>query len=114
MKTAREGATRRERLYVRLTAEEAAHVADLAGARGLRLSDFVRTALLRGRGRGGRPLFGRRAMARETASAVRQLGAVAVDLSRLVQVAQADGAIRPDVLDACLIRVRAVIAVFGP
>jgi hypothetical protein len=112
MKGTREGATRSERLYVRLTAEEAAHVADLAGARGLRLSDFVRTAVLRGMG--GRPLFGRRAMPRETANAVRQLGAVAVDLNRLVEVAQADGAIRPDVLDACLTRVRAVIAVFGP
>ena len=112
MKATHEGVTRTERLYVRLTAEEAAHVADLAAARGLRQSDFVRTAVLRGMG--GRRLLGRRAMPRETANAVRQLGVVAVDLNRLVEVAAADGAIRPDVLDACLTRVRAVIAVFGP
>jgi hypothetical protein len=112
MKATREGAIRSERLYVRLSAEEAAFVADLAGSRGLRLSDFVRTALLRGRG--GQPLFGRRAMPIDTANVVRQLGAVAVDLSRLVEVAEANEAIRQDVLVACLTRVRAVIAVFGP
>ena len=112
MKAAREGAARTERLYVRLTAEEAAHVADLAGARGLRLSDFVRTAVLRGMG--GRPLFGRRAMPIDAADAVRQLGAIAADLSRLARVAQANGALHQDELNACLTRVRAVIAVFGP
>ena len=112
MSTTREGAPRSERLYVRLTADEAAHVADLAGARGLRLSDFVRAAVLRGRG--GRPLFGRRAMAIDTASAVRQLGAIAADLNRLVKVAQANGTIRQDQVDACLTEVRAAIAVFGP
>jgi hypothetical protein len=112
MSTTREGATRSERLYVRLTAEEAAHVADLAGARGLRLSDFVRAAVLRGMG--GRPLFGRRVMPIDTASAVRQLGAIAADLSRLVKVAQANGAIRQDVLDACLADVRAAVVAFRP
>jgi hypothetical protein len=112
MKAAREGAARSERLYVRLTAEEAAHVADLAGARGLRLSDFVRTAVLRGMR--GRPRFGRRAMAIEAANSVRQLGAIAADLSRLARAAQANGALPQDELDACLTRVRAVIAVFGP
>ncbi len=110
MSTTREGAPRNERLYVRLTADEAAHVADLAGARGLRLSDFVRAAVLRGRG--GRALFGRRAMAIDTASAVRQLGAIAADLSRLVKVVQANGAIRQDVLDACLAEVRAAVVTF--
>jgi hypothetical protein len=111
MKAPREVATRRERLYVRLTAEEAAHVADLAGARGLRLSDFVRTAVLRGMG--GQPLFGRRTMPSETADAVRQLGVIAADLSRLARAAQANGALRQDELDVCLTRVRAAIAVFG-
>ena len=110
MSTTREGAPRSERLYVRLTADEAAHVADLAGARGLRLSDFVRATVLRGRG--GRPLFGRRAMAIDAASAVRQLGAIAADLSRLVKVAQANGAIRQDQVDACLAEVRAAVVAF--
>jgi len=111
MKATREGATRSERLYVRLTAGEAAHVADLAGARGLRLSDFVRTAVLRGMG--GRPRFGRRAMPIDRADAVRQLGVIAADLSRLARAAQANGALRQGELDACLRRVRAAMAVFG-
>jgi hypothetical protein len=50
----------------------------------------------------------------DTANVVRQLGAVAVDLSQLVEVPQANEAIRQDALVACLTRVRAVIAVFGP
>jgi hypothetical protein len=112
MRTRQEGATRSERLYVRLTAEEAAHVADLASARGLRQSDFVRTAVLRGMV--GRRLFGRRAMPIDAADAVRQLGAIAAALSRLARVAQANRALHQDELDACLTRVRAVIAVFGP
>jgi hypothetical protein len=112
MKATREGATRTERLYVRLTAEEAVHVADLAAARGLRQSDFVRTAVLRGMG--GRPRFGRRAMPFDRADAVRHLGVIAADLSRLARVAQANGALHQDELDACLSRVRAAIAVFGP
>jgi hypothetical protein len=51
-------------------------------------------------------------MALDTASAVRQLGVIAADLSRLVRVAQANGAIRQDILDACLAEVRAAVVAF--
>ena len=112
MSTTREGATRGERLYVRLTTDEAAHVAYLADTRGLTVSDFVRAAVLRGLG--GRPLVGRRALPTDTASTIRQLRAIAAELRRLVGIAQANGTIRQDQVDACLIEVRASIAVFGP
>ena len=111
MSTTREPTTRNERLYVRLTPDEAAHVADLADARGLTVSDFVRAAVLRGLG--GRPL-GRRVLPSDTAGAIRQLGVIAADLGRLARIAQANGPIRQDELDACLAQVRAAIAVFGP
>jgi hypothetical protein len=107
-----EPTTRNERLYVRLTADEAARVADLADARGLTVSDFVRAAVLRGLG--GRPVVGRRALPPDAAATIRQLSAIAADLGRLVGIAQANGAIRQDQVDGCLAEVRAAIAVFGP
>jgi hypothetical protein len=105
-----EPSLRSERLYVRLTAYEAAHVADRADARGLTVSDFVRGAVLRGLG--GRPL-GRHVLPSDTAGAIRQLGVIAADLGRLAWIAQANGPIRQDELDACLAQVRAAIIVFG-
>jgi hypothetical protein len=107
-----EPARRGERLYVRLTAEEAAHVAYLADARGLTVSDFVREAVLR---RGGfRARTGRRALPTDAAGTIRQLSAIAADLRRLATIAQANGAIGDDELGTCLAQVRAAIGVFGP
>jgi len=97
-------------LWVRVTSEEAAHVAYVAGARGLTVSDFVRVAVLRGLS--GRSLVGRRALPTDAANAVRQLSAIAVNLRRLVGIAQANGAIRHAELDACITEARAAIAVF--
>jgi uncharacterized protein (DUF1778 family) len=112
MTTAVERAVRNERLYVRLTADEAAHVGDLANARGLTVSDFVRVAVLRRTGL--RPLVGRRALPTDTAATIRLLSLVAADLRRIVEIAQANGAIRQDELDACLLQIRAAIAECGP
>jgi hypothetical protein len=112
MTTTVERAVRSERLYVRLTADEAAYVTDLADARGLTVSDFVRATVLRRTGL--RPLVGRRALAAETAATIRQLSLVAAELRRIVEIAQAKGGIRQDEVNACLLQVRAAIAACGP
>ncbi len=107
-----ERATRSERLYVRLTAQEAAHVAYLADARGLTVSDFVREAMLRRSGFRSRQ--GRRALPSDAASTIRQLSAIAADLRRLTMIAQANGTIQSDELGVCLAQVQVAIGAFGP
>jgi uncharacterized protein (DUF1778 family) len=102
------GGLRRERLYVRLTAEEAARVASLADARGLTVSDFVRHVLLRGSA--ARRLTGRRALATDVAGTIRQLSAIAVELRRLLGIADATGTIPEAELRACLAQVQTAIS----
>lgn len=99
---------RNERLYVRLTAEEASRIAALADARGLTVSDFVRHVLLRGSA--ARRLTGRRAMSTDAAGTIRQLSAVAVELRRLLAVADASGTIPEAELRACLAQVQVAIS----
>lgn len=101
------GGLRSERLYVRLTAEEAERVASLADARGLTVSDFVRHVLLRGSA--ARRLTGRRALATDAAGTIRQLSAVAIELRRLLAVVDATGTIPEAELRACLAQVQAAI-----
>jgi hypothetical protein len=108
----RERVTRSERLYVRLTAEEAAHVAHLAAMRGLTVSDFVREAVLRRSGFRWR--VGRRALPSDSASVIRQLGSIAAELRRLATIAESDGAIRGDELGGCLAHVQSAIGAFYP
>lgn len=96
-----------ERLYVRLTAEEAEKVASLADARGLSVSDFVRNAVLRRTGLRG--LVGRRALPNDAAGTIRQLSAIAVELRRLLAIAEVNGIIPEDELRACLAQVRTAI-----
>jgi hypothetical protein len=102
------GGLRSERLYVRLTAEEAAGVASLAAARGLTVSDFVRHVLLRGSA--ARRLTGRRALATDAAGMIRQLSAIAIELRRLLAIADASGAIPEVELRACLAQVQTAIS----
>jgi len=111
MTEAREWAPRRERLRVRLTAEEANYIAELAAARGLTVSDLVRAALLRGR---GPHRVGRRSTLVDSAEAIRELGAIGMELRRLVSIAQATGTIADVQLGACLARVRAAVAGLSP
>jgi hypothetical protein len=99
--------TRTERLYIRLTADEAEHVAQLANRRGLKRSDYVRKTLLRGSGR--RLLTGRRVLATDAAGTIRELSTIARDLSRLVAVAAAKGTISRDQLEACVAAVHAAL-----
>jgi uncharacterized protein (DUF1778 family) len=99
---------RNERLYVRLTAEEAEKVAFLADKRGLSVSDFVRKTVLRGAGL--RTLTGRRSLPIEAAATIRQLSAIADELRRLLALAETNKTIPADEVRACLSRVQAAIA----
>jgi hypothetical protein len=101
-------ALRTKRLYVRLTAEEAGKVASLADARGLTISDFARRVLLRGSG--PRRLIGRCALPTDAAGTIRQLTAIAVELRRLLEFAEANGTIPEDELRACLAQVQTAIS----
>ena len=112
MNAASERATRKERLYVRLTAEEAAHVAYLADLRGLTISDFVREAALKRSGFRWR--VGRRTLPTDSATMIRQLSSIAADLRRLAAIAESNGAIQADDVFACVAQVHAAIGSFGP
>ena len=101
--TTQQSNMRTERLHVRLTADEAAHLSTAAGARGMHISDFVRTRLLRGSGR--TRLFAHRMLARDTAEAVRQLSALVAELRHLAEVVQTNGLVASSRLDDCLARV---------
>ena len=101
-----------ERLYVRLTAEEAAHIAHLAAMRGLTVSDFVREAVLRRSG--FRSRVGRRALPSDSAATIRQLGSIAAELRRLATIAESDRTMLGDELGACLAQAKAAIRAFCP
>jgi hypothetical protein len=102
---------RSERLYIRLTADEAEHVAQLADCRGLKVSDYVRKAVLRGSGR--RAVSGRRGLPTDAASTIRELSAIARDLRRLVALHEANMTISPDQLQACIAAVHDAIGAFA-
>ena len=101
--------TRSERLYIRLTAEEAEQVAYLANRRGLKVSDYVRKVVLRGSGR--RLLRGRR-LPIDAAGMIRELSAIARDLRRLVALAEANGSVANEQLEACIAVLHAAIGGF--
>jgi uncharacterized protein (DUF1778 family) len=103
MTTQASSSTRTERLYVRVTAEEAAHVSAAAAKHGMRISDFVRARLLRGSGR--TRLVARRMLARDTAETVRQLSAIVTELRHLAEVAGTSGLLASSRLDDCLARI---------
>jgi hypothetical protein len=102
---------RSERLYIRLTADEVEHVAQLADRRGLKVSDYVRKAVLRGSGR--RAVSGRRVLPTDVAGTIRELSAIACNLRRLVALHEADMTISRDQLQACVAAVHDAISRFG-
>ena len=107
MKTSSERIPRRERLRVRLTAEEAGRIEQLAAADGFTVSDFVRMTLLRTRGRESR--VGRRSLASDRAEVVRELNAIGMHLQRLMEIAQTNETLPRGELEVCLAQVRAAI-----
>ena len=98
---------RSEWLHVRLTGEEAEHVAYLANTRGLSVSEYVRKAVLRGSGL--HRLAGHRALPTDAAGTIRQLTTIAAGIRRLAAVAETSGTISQDELRACLAQVQAAI-----
>lgn len=104
-------AKRSERLYIRLTIDEAEYVAGVADARGLSVSDYVRKTVLRGSGR--RAGVMRRVLPTDAAGTIRELSAVARDLRQLVALSEANKTIDHDQLNACLIAVHAALDGFS-
>jgi hypothetical protein len=102
---------RSERLYVRLTADEAEQVAYLANRRGVKISDYVRKVVLRGSRH--RLTSGRRVLPSDSASTVRVLSAIAQDLRHLVVTAETNGTVCREQLEACLAAVYAAIGGFA-
>lgn len=103
--------TRNRLLRVRLTEQEAEHVARRAKAGGLSRSDFVRRAVLRGTG--ARFAIGRRLVAPEDAAIVRQLTSLAAGIHSLAAIAFAHGNIDENELRRCLADVSSVLARFS-
>jgi hypothetical protein len=112
MTKASECAPRRERLRVRLTAEEAAYISELAAQRAPSVSEYVRARLLRGSGLGAQ--VRRRILPTESAAVIRELSAIGADLQRLVAIVRASGSVPSDELGDCVARVQAAIAGLGP
>jgi hypothetical protein len=98
---------RTRRLEIRFTDDEANWIVSRARARGLSLTDYVRSAALRGSGT--TLLACRRRPPIDTAIPVRQLTGVAADLRRLIALAEAIRAIPQDEVRQCLAQV--VIAI---
>jgi uncharacterized protein (DUF1778 family) len=94
---------RTRRLEIRLTPDEAAWIASKARARGLSLTDYVRSAALRGSG--ATLLARRRRLPIDTAIPIRQLTGVAAKLRRLIALAEATRAIPQDEVRECLAQV---------
>lgn len=111
MKALSARAKRSERLYIRLTADEAAYIAQLADSRGVKVSDYVRKAALRRTGR--RAVVGRCVLPIDAAGTIRELSSIARDLRRLVVLAEANALVSKDQLQACVAAVHAAVAGFG-
>jgi hypothetical protein len=104
-------AARHDWLHVRVTAQEAQHIARLADMRGLTVSDYVRKAVLRGSGH--RPRTRRRVLPTDAAGAIRELSVIARDLRRLLALAELNQTISSDQLQACVTAVHEAIGGFA-
>ncbi len=102
---------RHDRIHVRVTAEEAEHVARLADMRALSVSDYVRKAALRGSGH--RPRMRHRVLPTDAAGTIRELSAIARDLRRLLDLAESSQSISRAPLQACVAAVHDAIAGFA-
>ena len=94
---------RTRRLEIRFTHDEANWIVSRARARGLSLTDYVRSAALRGSGT--TLLACRRRLPIDTAIPIRQLTGVAAELRRLIALAEATRAIPQDEVRQCLAQV---------
>jgi len=101
---------RSERLYVRLTAEEALFIADAAAVRAMTVSDFVRHAALKGGGFSARG--NRRVLAHDHAETVRSLNAIGVHLRKLADAMRTTGTVTAAQIDVCLAEMRVALARF--
>ena len=102
--------TRNERIYVRLTTEEAASIADAAALHGMTMSNFVRDAVLRRSGPHAR--VPRRMLASDAAEAVRSLSAIGVHLRELSDLLRAGRTLTTVQIDACLAEMHAALTRF--
>jgi hypothetical protein len=93
---------RTRRLEIRFTHDEASWIVSKARARGLSLTDYVRSAALRG---SGTTLLACRRLPIYTAIPIRQLTGVAAELRRLIALAEATRAIPQDEVRQCLAQV---------
>jgi uncharacterized protein (DUF1778 family) len=94
---------RTRRLEIRFTHDEASWIISRARARGLSLTDYVRSAALRGSGT--MLLAHRRRLPNDTAITIRQLTGVAAELRRLIALAEATRTIPQDEVRQCLAQV---------
>jgi uncharacterized protein (DUF1778 family) len=103
---------RNERIYVRLTAEEASYIADAAAERSVTMSNFIRDAVLKGSGfhTGGN----RRVLARNHAETVRNLNVLGVHLRKLADAMRVDGTVAVAQIDACLAEMCVALGRFEP
>ena len=94
---------RTRRLEIRFTHDEANWIVSRAKVRGLSLTDYVRSAALRG---SGTTLLGRRRrLPIDTAIPIRQLTGVAAELRRLIALADTTRGIPQDEVRQCLAQV---------
>jgi uncharacterized protein (DUF1778 family) len=94
---------RTRRLEIRFTQDEADWIVSRARARGLSLTDYVRSAALRGSGTA--LLACRRRLQIDPAIPIRQLTGVAAELRRLIALADTTRAIPQDEVRQCLAQV---------
>lgn len=94
---------RTRRLEIRFTLHEANWIVSRARARGSSLTDYVRSAALRGSG--ATSLAGRQRLPINTAIPIRQLTGVAAELRRLIALAEATRAIPQNEVRQCLAQV---------
>ena|SRR2546423_12023205 len=101
---------RNERIYVRLTAEEASYIADTAAECSVTISDFIRDAVLKGSGfhTGG----SRRVLTRDDAETVRSLNTLGVHLRKLADAMRVNGTVTAAQIDVCLAEMRVALARF--
>ena len=97
---------RDKRLFVRLTADEAARVALAADTRGMTVSDFVRRAVLR---RGSVRMAGERMRSYAMVDVLDGLRKIVEQIRRCIEIVRAGGSIAVTELEACVERVVALI-----
>jgi uncharacterized protein (DUF1778 family) len=105
-----EGAKREKRLFVRLTADEAARVAQAADTRGMTVSDFVRRAVLR---RSSVRIAGERMRSYAMADVLDGLQAINAQLRQSIGKLRDGGSVAAAELEACLERSIGVIMGLG-